>query len=475
MRNSRVLLAAATCTMLTPIAASAISITESTDAFALANTLFLNLNDSLIVNNATLSGAVGQSGTYTNAAGTYGMPNAGIVLSTGNVSNYETVSNTDFDGEFGEGGEFPEGGEIPVALSLQSIPPSSINNFGDPATPEQVEILQPITGQDTFFDVAQLNVEFFANTTESTVTFFATFGSEEFPNFVGSSFVDGFGLLINGVNVAGVEATNGSGNQPVNINHPDFAPIPGTELNGVLAPGGNPVLQFDVPINPGEVNEFSVIIADASDSAFDSTVYLSSFFAEGSGSATGETEQNPLLPSNPPDPETGAFVIELPLDDPNTEEIEGFANNELFWVDPPVSVGFEYDLTGPGTFSLIQAPSLATVADITGYTINIGGDMIDISAGQLIDVSSYGANSFTLTGIDEALMLDPDDPLAFPLGIAVDGADLSTFLTIDPIEVDFDPGGGNGVVPLPAGGLLYLTGLAIGGFALRRRSRKSES
>lgn len=470
MKHSRVLLAAATCTMLTPISASAISITETTDAFALANTLFLNLNSSLQVTNASLQGAIGQSGTYTNAAGTYGMPNAGIVLSTGNVSNYETGPNTSGD-EFPEGGE---GGDFPVAVNALSIAPSSINNFGDPATAEQVEILQPITGQDEFFDVAQLDVEFFANTTESTVTFFATFGSEEFPVYVGSEFIDGFGLLINGVNVAGVQATDGSGNQPVNIDHPDFAPIAGTELNGVLAPGGNPVLQFEVPIKPGELNDFTVIIADASDDVVDSTVYLSSFFAEGTASATGETEQNPLLPSNPPDPETGEFVIELPLDDPNTEEIEGFANNELFWVDPPISVGFEYELGGPGTFSMIQAPSLATVADISGYTINIGGDMIDITAGQLIDVSSYAANSFTLTGIDEALMLDPGNPLAFPLAIALDGADASTFLIMDPITVDV-PGGGTGVVPLPAGGLLYLTGLAIGGLALRRRSRKSES
>ena len=40
--------------------------------------------------------------------------------------------------------------------------------------------------------------------------------AEEFPEFVGDSFIDGFGLFVNGENVA---FANGD---PINVNHPDF-------------------------------------------------------------------------------------------------------------------------------------------------------------------------------------------------------------------------------------------------------------
>src|SRR5439155_3384978 len=88
--------------------------------------------------------------------------------------------------------------------------------------------------------------------------------------FVGQ-FVDGFGLYLNGTNIA---FANGA---PININHPDMRPFPGTELNGVLAPNGDPILTFSAPVPPGSAgNTLTIIIADTRDSVLDTTVYVSS-------------------------------------------------------------------------------------------------------------------------------------------------------------------------------------------------------
>ncbi|MDJ0738252.1 MAG: choice-of-anchor L domain-containing protein [Gammaproteobacteria bacterium] len=407
----------------------AIAIVPTSDAFGLANTLFQNTT-LLQVNGASYSGEFGQAGTYTNFSGTYGLPVSGIVLSSGAVENYA-------DG------------------------PDTVNGFTTDfmttATAAQNSLLSPITGQSSHFDVSQLDISFFNNSLNTTATFFATFGSEEFPDFVGSPFVDGFGLYVNGQNVAGVASSNGIAGLPVNINHPDMTPLPGTELNAVLAPNGNPVLRFDVPINPAAQNDFTIIIADANDSALDTTVYLSSFFTQGPGNTPGSSEFNPLLPSNPPDPLTGEFVIELPAAPAGT----------TLWVDPPVAVGYEYEAPVGNFFDTVTAPSLATVADLDGYLLTVGGVTIPILAGQVLDFfTEFGVNptSFLLEGIDPALMLDPTNPLAFPIGVSfVNATSAVDTVSVTPITdngMNGGGGGGNGTVPLPATLFLMFLGLA---------------
>ncbi|MEM9437020.1 MAG: choice-of-anchor L domain-containing protein [Pseudomonadota bacterium] len=424
--------------------AVALSISPTSDATGLANTLFLNL-PGLQVTGAFASGEFGQLGTFSNGSGTYGLPNSGIVLSSGNVSDYA-------DG------------------------PNEVNGFGTDfetnATPDQEDLLGPISGQSVHFDVAQLDISFNVGANISQVSFFGTFGSEEFPDFVGSSFVDGFGLYVNGTNVAGVQPSGGGPNLPLNVNHPDFDPnITGTELNAVLAPNGNPVLRFDVPVNAGQINEFQIILGDSGDSSLDTTVYLSSFIALGNPGDTGgppatgdgTTEFNPVLPSNPPDPETGEFVVELPV----------LAANETVWIDPPVSVGFEYD-AGTAQFATITAPSLATVADLDGYFVEVAGFSAQaLAAGETFDFfAAFGVNptSFTLTGIDPDLGLDPADTTAFPLGVSFTSALTGGAVSITPVTVNVGGGGTQPPpIPLPASSLLLMASLA--GFGIVRRRK----
>lgn len=179
-------------------------------------------------------------GTFTNSSGTYGI-GPGIVLSTGNVADYGDGPNTVDD---------------------------KTTAYGTSATAAQEALLDPITGGPyDHFDVTQLDLEF--TTSTGAVSFYVVFGSEEYPEYVTSSYVDGFGLYLDGTNIALV------GGLPVNIQHPDVASVPGTELDGVLAPNGNPLLYFSVSgLDTSVSHTLTFIVADTSDDALDTTVYL---------------------------------------------------------------------------------------------------------------------------------------------------------------------------------------------------------
>ena len=159
-------------------------------------------------------------GTYVNPTNTYGVGD-GIVISSGDVNNYNDGPNTS---------------------------PGQTTDFGTTETAAQKLLLDPITTPFTHFDVTQIDVTFNMLPGFDTVFFNTVFGSEEYAEFVGSSFIDGFGLYVNGVNIATV---NGS---PVNINHPDMGVFLGTELDGVLGGSsgafGPLVHTFTAPVNP---------------------------------------------------------------------------------------------------------------------------------------------------------------------------------------------------------------------------------
>jgi len=165
----------------------------------------------------------------------------GVVLSSGNVSDYN-------DG------------------------PNTTPTYGTPATAAQEALLDPITSSSVdydHFDVTQLYLTFTTSTCEAF--FNVVLGSEEYPEFVGSEFIDAFGLYLDGTNIAFV------GGNPVNINHPDMAAIPGTELDGILASGGNPLLTFSATgLDTTTNHTLTFIVGDTSDDELDTTVYLAS-------------------------------------------------------------------------------------------------------------------------------------------------------------------------------------------------------
>jgi hypothetical protein len=182
------------------------------------------------------------------------------------VAGYEDGANSSPGNSWAFGSTYP-----PVT------DPNDPGALGIPATAQQEALLDPITDRpdldppETYdhYDVTELIINFDMQPGFDHVAFNVVFGSEEYPEFVDSPYIDGFGMFLNGSNVAFV------GGLPVNIRHPSMAALTGTELDGVLAPGNNPLLTFAGAVGPsGNILRF--IVADTSDGILDTTVYFSS-------------------------------------------------------------------------------------------------------------------------------------------------------------------------------------------------------
>ncbi len=271
--------------------AQAIVITATQNTDSLINALIGGGGTGIVVTSVTLNGhqqvvnlgfpdappaTITSSGTYTNASGIYGI-GAGVVLSTGGVTGlivpgFGSVLPGYEDGPNTEGGNsWPYGGTFPPSIDPENP------DLGTPATAQQEALLDPITARPDLdppesydhYDVTELIINFDMMTGFDQVSFNLVFGSEEWIEWVDSNYIDGFGMFLNGANIALV------GGRPVNIRHPGMAAISGTELDGVLAPGGNPLLHFNGAVDPTG-NTLRFIVADTSDGVLDTTVYFSS-------------------------------------------------------------------------------------------------------------------------------------------------------------------------------------------------------
>jgi PEP-CTERM motif len=231
-----------------------LAVSSSVFAFADAVTLNTNANQlaaamtagntGVTIVSATLQGQsnapnVESSGTFTNI---YGLP-TGVAISTGNAA------------EYGSGPSDPSNNTI---------------KYSTMATSAQNAMLDPLTnGNMDHYDVTELDLTFTVDPGNSQIFFNVAFGSDEFDTFVGTQFVDAFGIYLNGVNIAFVDG------QPVNIDNSCFTFMGGTQLNGVLACNNNPVNVFSGAVNPG-LNTLTFIISDTSDDTLDTTAYIGS-------------------------------------------------------------------------------------------------------------------------------------------------------------------------------------------------------
>jgi hypothetical protein len=200
-----------------------------------------------------------------------------VVLTTGTVRALELDGDVAIAG-YSDGANSREDNSFPYGFGFDPtvvIDPDDPAPLGVAATAAQEALLDPITGDATsqtfydHFDVTELVINFDMQSGFDRVTFNIVFGSEEFPEYVASLFNDGFGMFLNGVNIAQVA------NLPINVDHPSMTDtVIGTELDGILAPNGNPVLTFGGLVNPTG-NQLRFIVADTSDGILDTTVYFS--------------------------------------------------------------------------------------------------------------------------------------------------------------------------------------------------------
>lgn len=170
------------------------------------------------------------------------------------------------------------------------------------------------------------------------------------------------------------------------------------------------------------------------------------------GNPDGLFEGTPVLPNDVN--EEGGFVF-------NLDEIRNLPER-IFFIDPEIAIGYTYEVVGDEFFA-VQAPSFGAVPD-DEYILTFNGQTFILASGELFFFDpNETVTEFTITGINPDLSLDPNDPFAFVTGVAVSLGGQGATITQTPITADIE------AVPLPAGGLLLLSGLA--GLALVRRRR----
>lgn len=220
------------------------------------NLVQMLVGEGVSVSNVAYTGADVAAGRFSGGAGIIGF-DSGIILGSGDIA-------------------------------LVVGPNDSLSETGFNFTPGDAD-LDAIVSPYSTNDAAVLEFDFVPR--GNTVNFEYVFASEEYPNFVGSSFNDVFAFFVNDVNYALVADDQGN-LYPVAINtindnpavgppslavyyvnnHPYTTPPYGplnTEMNGLTV-----VLTLTAPVNPGVVNRMKLAIADTSDSVLDSNVFI---------------------------------------------------------------------------------------------------------------------------------------------------------------------------------------------------------
>jgi hypothetical protein len=242
-------------------AASAGTVTtvRDTNAADLANALTTGGAGGITITGETLSGHsnidVASSGVFsTSGTNNYGLKGSGIVISNGDA--------------VGDGTSGP-------------VIPSFSYEYGAFVTAAQTSLLNQVaSAPQGWHDATEFDVTFTAGPNTTHVFFNTVFASAEYPQYVGS-FIDGFGLFLNGTNIAF------AGGKPVNIDNPgmvntDF-PLLGavdgnafqtTPLQGVLIENGSAVITYGGDVTPGSTNTLTFILADANDDQLDTAAFI---------------------------------------------------------------------------------------------------------------------------------------------------------------------------------------------------------
>jgi hypothetical protein len=225
----------------------------------LANALTTGGAGGITITGETLSGHsnidVASSGVFsTSGTNNYGLKGSGIVISNGDA--------------VGDGTSGP-------------VIPSFSYEYGAFVTAAQTSLLNQVaSAPQGWHDATEFDVTFTAGPNTTHVFFNTVFASAEYPQYVGS-FIDGFGLFLNGTNIAF------AGGKPVNIDNPgmvntDF-PLLGavdgnafqtTPLQGVLIENGSAVITYGGDVTPGSTNTLTFILADANDDQLDTAAFI---------------------------------------------------------------------------------------------------------------------------------------------------------------------------------------------------------
>ncbi len=215
----------------------------------------------LDVSNATISCPSDSYGTFTNGETTCANIPSGVLLSTGNLNNIGLPAGTqDFSPNFSE--------------QMDGNGP-----FGTSCNDPELLSLEPLAQYDCCI------LEFDVIPTCNTLLIRFVFGSEEYPEYVNSSFNDAFGFFVTGTNPTGANYNNTNvATLPDNVTivsvdnvspftNPAFY-INNAGCTNIALDGLTTVLTREIEVIPCESYHFKLAIADAGDPIYDSGVFI---------------------------------------------------------------------------------------------------------------------------------------------------------------------------------------------------------
>lgn len=267
------------------VKAGTLTTIDDTVAADLANALTTGGAGGITITGESLSankfGDHASSGVFSTAGtNNFGLSGSGIVISNGDAAQ---------DGTTG-----------PVIYEVTT-------DFGASATASQAALLNQVASAPSGWnDATEFDITFTAGPKTSHVFFNTVFTSAEYPVFIGK-YIDGFGLFLNGTNIAF------AGGNPVNIDNPgmvntvfpndgggnDGTAFQTTPEQGVLVVNGSAVITYGGDVTPDSTNTLTFIIADANDNELDTTAFI-----QGLGNAPPS-----VGPSGTPEPATWAMML----------------------------------------------------------------------------------------------------------------------------------------------------------------------
>jgi hypothetical protein len=204
----------------------------------------------LQVSNVQYTGAQASAGTFSGGLASTGIAD-GVILTSGTATAIVGTGNGSFSNSANQPGDTDLNGLLP-------------------------------TGQQTF-DACVLEFDFVP--VKDKLKFQYVFGSDEYPEFVGSPFNDVFGFFLNGTNIALLPGTttvvsinnvndgNGAQNPPQNqqffVNNYTNGGTKAVTIDGMTI-----VLTITADVNQGQTNHIKLAVADTTDRILDSAVFL---------------------------------------------------------------------------------------------------------------------------------------------------------------------------------------------------------
>jgi len=430
-------------------------LTTLSDAEILAQAL---IQDGITsIDSVTYTGALSASGLFTGGSAAIGIEK-GAILTSGNVIN---VLGPNTSNSAGSSNGMP-GSALLDALIESSTPSEGEGEFPGSEFPEGEipdfeipEIDQPIddfpTSGTLTHDASTLTFDFTPQGDQ--LEFSYVFGSEEYPEYANSSFNDVFGFFVNDVNYAllpdgspvAINNVNADRNSEFYIDNTNEQRD--TELDGLTT-----VLSFAAPVNPGVSNTITLAIADTSDDAYDSAVFIQGDFSSSvsDGAAAGSTQLNPLMPDEINE-ETGGFSFTFEKSD------------EMIFIDPEVAIGYTYEMLSDNTFESILLPLIGDGEYILSIYDSVIGDFVgnfQLEDGVIYDFDTFTSEDVTLfqiLGIETTAALDPTDTTAFITGLTFGGPSNIIIMTQTPIVANVPTSD----VPAPMTLALFGLGLAL--------------